>query len=834
MNTKDKIQEKNSNWKTEKLGILLLRDCLITEKQLQEALNTQREKRDRWQKTLLGEVLINLWFIERNEFFKFLSRHNIDLDIGQLFLYNKKITEEQLEKALEISKLSPDRELEEVLIEDLKAITQEDLNLVLAQKYNIVRMKPNVSYLDPDLFNEFKEVHMKKLEFIPYQRVVETKNGIWSTKETWIILISNTDERVIKLVESLIKNVFEESDLINNNLKKQKNKSNSKLNIEFCYAPKEELDTFLEQIKEQKWLLNLSQTAKERQLKEEEKDVLVIGSNTEQKNEIITQFAKILKNAIDKDASDIHIEPMEQKLRIRFRIDGVLIHHADLPWALNYQFVKWLKSSFNFQDSHVDGVTVDDRQRIYYRDLDTFFDLRASIMPITNGDKMTIRILRQHQNVPSTSDLGMTKNIKRKYDIITSLSNGVILSTWPTGSGKSTTIHSTLSGLNKEWINIITVEDPVEYTVNGVNQTNVWKNTKISYNDAIKSALRQDPDILMFGEMRDQESAEAALTAGLTWHLLFSTLHSNDAVSAIVRLLDMWIKSHLLWTTLMSVIGQRLARKVCTECKEEYTPKKATMDYYKNYIENFEEDIKKKEIKFYKWKWCECCNNTGYKWRVWIYELLCVNNELKKAVLNESTALEIESIARKNGMTSLAEDGLFKALQWITTMEEVLRVTTKMEMPSEKRTIDELSYILDGDMSGEEINKAVFYSDTESTDNKNLVMEANKLTFEEQSNNPIMLAERERLKEELSTQIQENKKLQELLTKFEISQATLKKDVENIKHQALMKIREKENETKTKLSSAESIVKILQKQIAWLEQQVSDYRQQIIDYKERK
>lgn len=436
-------------------------------------------------------------------------------------------------------------------------------------------------------------------------------------------------------------------------------------------------------------------------------NILRIWRDIQHNNENLNILSKIILDAIDLWASDIHYEPMLTKIRVRYRIDWILNLHNELPNSLKKPFMRSIKNIFRFKDWHIDWLRFDEKINVKNEDNDTLYDLRISILPMVYWDKMVIRILKPNQEVLDFSELWMNKNILKKYLLICWMSDWIIIVTWPTWSGKTTTLHTTLNYLNKDDINIVTVEDPIEYTIDWVNQMNAWWRYNLSYSEVIKSTLRQDPDILFFWEMRDKESAEATLTAWQTWHLLFSTLHTSDAISAISRLFDMWIKPFLLWSTLVSIIWQRLIRKVCSNCQVDYLPNNNILEYFNLYIKDFEKYIEDNNIKFKKWCWCEKCNFTWYKWRIWIFEILWINETIKRLVLNQETSDEIEKNARQLWMVSMIEDWILKVIKWETTMEEVLRVFTKFQIPKEKRTIDEIKFLLDWDISEKDLYKEI-------------------------------------------------------------------------------------------------------------------------------
>jgi type IV pilus assembly protein PilB len=327
---------------------------------------------------------------------------------------------------------------------------------------------------------------------------------------------------------------------------------------------------------------------------------------------------------------------------------------------------------------------------------------------------MVIRLLVQGKQVPSFEDLGMSKNLMRRYEKLCAMSSGIIIVTGPTGSGKTTTLFSTLDSLNDDAKNITTVEDPPEYMIHGVNQVKVEsrvkageKQTGITFPDAIKSILRQDPDIIMLGEIRDEESAEVAVTASLTGHLVFSTLHTNSAIACIPRFLDLKIKPSLLSSTLLGVVAQRLVRKTCTECKKQVRPNERHVNFLAKFIKDLEKDIQSGKIKFFRGKGCPDCNYTGFKGRLAILELLSVNDEVSDAILRGDSVKEIENIARQKYMTSIIEDGFLKVAQGLTSIDEMLDKISSLKVPEKPRSYDQIYHLLEADISDSEIMASI-------------------------------------------------------------------------------------------------------------------------------
>ncbi len=386
----------------------------------------------------------------------------------------------------------------------------------------------------------------------------------------------------------------------------------------------------------------------------------------------------ILSNAIEASASDIHIEPSEKDVRVRYRIDGILHTSLMLPKNILAAVVTRIKILSNLK---IDESRLPQDGRFHVDVGKKSVDLRVSILPLIYGEKVVMRILDKTGSVPTLQQLGLQgraltwvqENIKKTH--------GIFLITGPTGSGKSTTLYAVLSILNTASVNIVTLEDPVEYFIEGVNQSQVNPDIGLTFSTGLRSILRQDPNIVMVGEIRDKETAELAVHAALTGHLVFSTLHTNNSIGAMPRLIDMGIEPFLLVASVNEVIAQRLVRKICLHCKKEI-PLTALVEQEikKNLVgisEDYFEGIDKNQIKIYKGEGCDKCGNTGYSGRMGIFEALPVTTEIQDLVQKRSPASKIYEIASKLGMITLKQDGIVKVLKGITTIDEVIRVTTE-------------------------------------------------------------------------------------------------------------------------------------------------------------
>jgi len=386
--------------------------------------------------------------------------------------------------------------------------------------------------------------------------------------------------------------------------------------------------------------------------------------------------------ALDLRSSDIHIEPLQNRVRLRYRIDGVLRHVVEYPTNLHPAVVSRIKIMSNLkideqripQDGRADVTTKEGKQ----------MDLRVSTLPTVNGEKIVMRIQDKSREIPDLSSLGITGTSLKNLNAALAAPNGIIINTGPTGSGKTTTLYSCLSKLNKTEVNILTIEDPVEIQLDGLNQSQVHHDINYSFAMGMRAALRQDPNIIMVGEIRDKETADTAIEASLTGHLVFSTLHTNSAVESLTRLINMGIAPYLLTSSLELIIAQRLVRQVCQKCKKESAVNPEMLEMIKKAMSELkaEGEIEPellKGMKFYEAVGCDECNHIGYKGRIGLYEVLRMNNEIRNLLSANGTMIQIQEAALKNGMVTLEQAGIVKALQGKTTLEEVYRVARKSE-----------------------------------------------------------------------------------------------------------------------------------------------------------
>ena len=419
----------------------------------------------------------------------------------------------------------------------------------------------------------------------------------------------------------------------------------------------------------------------ETQIKEEEEEP-ILGEKIKFKRltedaPIIKMVSVILKQAVEGKASDIHIEPMRENLRVRYRLDGILYSTLFLPLQVHPSIVARIKILSGLK---IDETRVSQDGRFSSEIKGENIDFRVSTFPTTLGEKVVLRVLDPEKGIKSLQKIGLEKENLIKIENALGRTFGMILLTGPTGSGKTTTLYSLLKILNKEEVNIVTLEDPVEYFMSGINQSQVKPEIGYTFAKGLRQILRQDPDIIMVGEIRDEETAELAIHAALTGHLVFSTLHTNNASDVIPRLIDMGIKPFLVPPSLAIALSQRLVRKLCPFCKKKVKAstedKKFILDTIKKMPVSMQKKVKiPSPLYIFESNGCEKCNNKGYSDRIGIFEIIEMTDNLSDIILKSPDKVKILEEARNQEMISMEEDGVLKVLQGITTVKEIMRVT---------------------------------------------------------------------------------------------------------------------------------------------------------------
>jgi type II secretion system protein E len=398
----------------------------------------------------------------------------------------------------------------------------------------------------------------------------------------------------------------------------------------------------------------------------EDKDIMSMATEAP----IIKLVNHILVQAVKRGASDIHIEPFEKEVRVRYRIDGVMYNAFNPPKRVQAALTSRIKIMANL---NIAEKRIPQDGRIEIKVAEKAIDIRVSVLPVTFGERIVLRLLDKSRTFAKLRDLGFSD---RDYQVIErsiERPNGIIFVSGPTGSGKTSTLYAILSQLNTPDVNIVTVEDPVEYQMPGIGQVQVREKIGLTFAAALRSILRQDPDIVMIGEIRDQETAQIAIQAALTGHLVLSTIHTNNAPATITRLLDMGVEPYLIASSVVSILAQRLVRTLCPLCKKKYKPTPEEIESLG--ITQAQAD----SITFYQAVGCDECGNTGYKGRIAIFEIMEMTNEIAKLTMERADMAVIRKEAIVQGMTMLVQDGLRKIKMGITTIQEVIRVAAAEE-----------------------------------------------------------------------------------------------------------------------------------------------------------
>lgn len=557
--------------------------------------------------------------------------------LGDILIASGKITSFQLEEALRTQRITG-KKLGNVLI-DSNIVNEEDILGAIEEQTGIPRIDLNNIELDKKAINFISENICRKHMLIPFG-------------------FSNTNKINVAMADPL--NLFAIDDInIATGFEVETYISSEKVIkkfIEISYSNAKVIKAAEDLTKE-----NLESKSSSKSLIEETDDV---------KNAPVVKMVDFLfKNAVEMRASDIHIEPFETFIRIRYRIDGQLQEINTLGIESLAPLITRIKilAQLNIAEKRIpqDGKIITN-----IGDVDV--DLRVSILPVVNGEKAVIRILNRSSYKIGKDQLGMSDENMKKLDKIISSPHGIVLVTGPTGSGKSTTLYTILNELNSSNVNIITVEDPVEYTLQGVNQVNVNVKAGLTFANGLRSILRQDPDIVMIGEIRDDETAEIAVKAAITGHLVMSTLHTNDAASSITRLMDMGIEPYLVATSVAGVIAQRLVRTICPNCKQAY---EATNYEKKVLTGNVDESLT-----LYRGTGCGYCNETGYIGRRAVHEIMEITRAHRDAINETRDSNVYKDIAVANGMTTLGDECRRLVLEGITTLEQMATITMLEEI----------------------------------------------------------------------------------------------------------------------------------------------------------
>ena len=547
------------------------------------------------------------------------------------------LTKRQIEEAL--AKQREDKRSIKNVLKELGYLTNENIGLSLISQFGILPRSSTEEDLSPEVVKIVPSSLAKEHRIIPFEKRNETI--VLATDEPLNFL--STDyfkDELKKKVQLIIAN----EETVSSSLKK------------YYGIETEDLAPLFE--KADKGYTAVLKESEEITSEEEEKEA---------KSAPIIKLANLLiADGIRKRASDIHVEPLEHKFRIRYRIDGVLHETLSPPKNIQRAVIARLKlmAKMNLAEKRLpqDG-------RIMLNALGRPIDLRVSTLPGLYGESLVMRILDKTTMLIGMDQLGFLLEDRKKWDALLKFSGGIVLVTGPTGSGKTTTLYTSLNALNTTDKKIMTVEEPVEYQIPGINQTQVRPEINLSFSSVLRSFLRQSPDVILVGEIRDFETADIALRAALTGHLVFSTLHTNDAPSAIPRLTDLGTPPFLVASSLQGVMAQRLVRLLCPYCKEEYKPDEETKKFLKL--------NGKEETHIFKPNGCEACDYTGYHSRIGIFEIFIMNGELRELALKKAAASTIKEAAIRAGMRTMQGDGIEKVKKGLTTADEVISVTGK-------------------------------------------------------------------------------------------------------------------------------------------------------------
>ncbi len=587
-----------------------------------------------------------------------------DSDLGQILLTQSYVNDAELKKAMEECK-QREVPLKSVLIES-GLLTAELVEGAIAEHYKLPFLDTKAMLPTPELVLQLPEEIART-----YGAVVVKNDGTSAT-------VATSDPSNPLLAEAMKLNIGQQTpqfpateDASNKKLTARKTASSFSFSfgrkaeerktftgtITFVYAPKSVIEGFFGHYR--KPLATRFQA--------------IINQQKKVAPEIITE---IFNDAIELRASDIHFEPQEKIVIVRFRVDGVMHEAGRIPKEYYEGVVNRIKIEANMRlDEH---FAAQDGAIRYETRSGSSMDIRVSIVPIVDGEKIVLRLLSEYVRSLTLLDLGFSEEYRKIIEVAAHKPFGMILTTGPTGAGKSTTLYALLKMRNHPDVNISTIEDPVEYKIPGINHIQANPDANLTFANGLRALVRQDPNIILVGEIRDGETASIAVNAALTGHLLFSTLHANDAATAVPRLLEMGVEPFLLASTLEVVIGQRLIRRICPQCRYSYSlDLPEAQKLFPGADKYFQ---KKDDVRLYRGKGCEACGGTGYRGRVGIYELLVVTPEIQELIIRRASSMELNEQGRKQGLKLLFDDGFEKVQAGMTTIEELMRVAAPPEL----------------------------------------------------------------------------------------------------------------------------------------------------------
>lgn len=573
------------------------------------------------------------------------TEQRVRKSIEQLLLERKQISEDQLLQAKQVAAQTPGKSLAQILL-TMNVATEAQILSALAETLGLEFVTPNKEQIDPEAYGLLTSEYIRKHFVLPLRF-----EGLGDDNAVKTLVIAVTDPNNVFLLDEV------------------RAKTKHTLRTVVC------LPTEVNRIVEQMTSNADSTSAQVEEIIKDinEDDVQVMKESKDDVTDLeklgnespIIRFVNyLIFDAIKQGASDIHIEPKEKELKIRYRIDGVLFESMNPPHAMQAAIISRLKIMANL-DIAERRLPQDGRIRAMVHGRKV--DLRVSTLPTAYGEKVVMRILDNKSINVSLDDLGFSENALTIWKKQVDQPHGILLVTGPTGSGKTTTLYSSLRCMDAATMNISTVEDPVEYHLGSATQVQVHDKIGMTFSAALRSLLRQDPDVVMLGEIRDSETANIAVQAALTGHLVLSTLHTNDAPSSVTRLINIGVEPYLISAALNAVLAQRLVRRVCQQCKEEYSPTDDMKEFLK--LQGFRGETT------WRGKGCDKCRKTGYSGRLGIYEMMVMDDSLRDVVTSNPDVNHLRKLCRERGLITLREDGFQKVMQGQTTVDEILRVT---------------------------------------------------------------------------------------------------------------------------------------------------------------
>jgi type IV pilus assembly protein PilB len=556
--------------------------------------------------------------------------------VEQLLLERQQITEEHLAQAKTVQAQTPGKSIQQILL-TMNAASEAQILAAVAETVGMPFEQPERDNINPDAFNLLQPDYIRQRLVVPLRF------------DDGVLVLAVTDPNNVFLLDEIKRKLRRE--------------------VKLVVTTPADIARIVEQMTSNRVDMKLDEIVKDMadddvQVVKEDKDDVTDLEKLGSESPVIRFVNYLIFDAIKQGASDIHIEPKEKALKIRYRIDGVLFESMNPPHAMTPAIVSRLKIMSNLDISErrlpQDGRI---RAMVHGRKV----DLRISTLPTANGEKVVIRILDNRSINVSLEDLGFSENAltiwKRQIDE----PHGILLVTGPTGSGKTTTLYASLRQMDGNKLNISTVEDPIEYHLSAANQVQVHDKIGMTFSAALRSLLRQDPDVVMLGEIRDPETARIAVQASLTGHLVLSTLHTNDAPASITRLINIGVEPYLISAAVHAILAQRLVRKICEHCKDAYVPSDDMKEFLA--LQGFADSS------FFKGKGCDRCRKTGYAGRLGIYELLVMDDNLRDLVTRNPDVTQFRKLCRERGLVTLREDGFLKVMKGLTTVDEILRVT---------------------------------------------------------------------------------------------------------------------------------------------------------------